>query len=181
MKIRLQRFNIYLLGTLTVAAALLCGCRSTGDSKPKKLLSTLRLHLEANRDGTKTTKPVPIYRQKPVWLNVQVEPFLSEAFVSSAKVVDAVGGFELRIQFDDFGTPLLEQFTTANRGRKIAIFSQFGDKIKDYRWLAAPVINQRITDGVLAFTPDATREEAEEIALGLNNVSKKVHTWVDRP
>ena len=52
--------------------------------------------------------------------------------------------------------------------------------MKDYRWLAAPVISHRISDGVLVFTPDATREEAEEIALGLNNVSKKVHRWLDR-
>ena len=63
---------------------------------------------------------------------------------------------------------------------EIAIFSQFGEEMKDYRWLAAPVINRRISDGVLVFTPDATREEAEEIALGLNNVAKKVHTWIDR-
>jgi preprotein translocase subunit SecD len=91
-----------------------------------------------------------------------------------------VGGFVLRIQFDQSGTVMLEQCTAANRGRKIAIFSQFGEKIKDYRWLAAPVINRKISDGVLAFTPDATREEAEEIALGLNNVAKKVRTWVDK-
>jgi hypothetical protein len=42
------------------------------------------------------------------------------------------------------------------------------------------VINHRIGDGVLVFTPDATRDECEEIAIGLNNVSKKVHTWLDR-
>ena len=76
------------------------------------------------------------------------------------------------------GTALLEQCTTRNRGRRIAIFSQFGEKMKDYRWLAAPVISRRITDGVLVFTPDATREEAEEIAAGLNNVAKKTHTWI---
>jgi hypothetical protein len=52
--------------------------------------------------------------------------------------------------------------------------------LKDCRWLAAPVISHRIGDGVLVFTPDATREEAEEIALGLNNVAKKTHTWIDK-
>ena len=41
------------------------------------------------------------------------------------------------------------------------------------RWLAAPRINKRIADGVLVFTPDATREEAEQIALGLNNLAQK--------
>jgi hypothetical protein len=35
-------------------------------------------------------------------------------------------------------------------------------------------MNKRITDGVLVFTPDTTREEAENIALGLNNVAKSL-------
>ena len=95
-------------------------------------------------------------------------------------MIDVVGGFALRIQFDLDGTVLLEEYTVENRGRKMAIFSQFGAQIKDYRWLAAPVISHRITDGVLIFTPDATREEADEIAIGLNHVAKKVRTWVDK-
>jgi preprotein translocase subunit SecD len=178
MKIRWNHFKIYLL--VTLAAAAVCGCQTSGESKPEKLLSTLRLHLEANRDGTKANQPVPIYREKPIMVNVERTPFLHEERVSDAKVVDVVGGFALRIQFDHQGTVLLEEYTIGNRGRKIAIFSQFSEQMKDYRWLAAPVISHRITDGVLVFTPDATREEAEEIAIGLNNVSKKVHKWIDR-
>jgi preprotein translocase subunit SecD len=180
MMIRPQRFNTYLLVMLAAAAVAVCGCQSTSAKMPKNLLSTLRLHVEASLDGTKASESVPVYREKPVWVNVEKVPFLTEANVSSASVVDGVGGYVLRIQFDHDGTVLLEECTAANRGRKMAIFSQFGKDIKDYRWLAAPMINHRITDGILVFTPDATREEAEEIALGLNNVAKKVHTWVDR-
>ena len=36
-----------------------------------------------------------------------------------------------------------------------------------------PRIATRITDGVLAFTPDATRAEAERIVRGLNNAAIK--------
>ena len=180
MMIRPQRFNTYLLVTLAAAVVAVCGCRSIGDKKPKNLLSTLRLHLQASFDGTKANESVPVYREKPVWVNVDKMPFLTEGNVASASVIDGLGGYVLNIQFDHDGIVLLEKCTVANRGRKIVIFSQFGKEIKDYRWLAAPMINRRISDGVLVFTPDATREEAEEIALGLNNVSKKVHTWVDR-
>lgn len=180
MMIRPQPFNTYLLVALMTAILAVCGCQSTPNKPSKKLLSTLRLHLEASFDGTKANEPVPIYREKPVWVRVDKMPFLTEGNVMSASVIDVVGGFALRIQFDHDGTVLLEETTATNRGRKIAIFSQFGQQIKDYRWLAAPVINRRISDGVLTFTPDATREEAEEIAVGLNNVSKKVHTWIDR-
>ena len=176
--IRWERFNTYLLVALAVAAV--CGCRSAGERQSRKLLSTLRLHLQASPDGTKTNERVPVYRQKPVWVSVEKTPFLTEEQVSEAAVVNVVGGFALRIRFDHHGAALLERYTTANRGLKIAIFCQFSEELKDFRWLGAPVISRRITDGVLVFTPDATRAEAEEIALGLNNVSKKVHTWVDR-
>jgi hypothetical protein len=171
---RWERFNIYLLVTAAVAAAVACGCQSTTKEKPAKLLSTFRLHLAASRDGTTAGVPVPVYRQNPIIINVEKEPFLTEGNVAEAKVIDVVGGFALQIRFDGAGTSLLEQCTAANRGRKIVVFSQFGEQIKDARWLAAPVITRRINDGVLTFTPDATREEAEEIALGLNNVAKKV-------
>jgi len=69
----------------------------------------------------------------------------------------------------------LESITTANRGKRIAIFTQFGvEKAAKQRWLAAPMIARRLTDGVLIFTPNATREEADEIVLGLNNVASKI-------
>jgi preprotein translocase subunit SecD len=180
MMIRLERFNTYLLVALAAAAVAFCGCQTTAQKKPDKLLSTLRLHLETSRDASTASEPVPVYREKPVWVNVEKMPSLTEGSVSAASVIDAVGGYALRIEFDHRGATFLETCSTANRGRRIAIFCQFGQDLKTFRWLAAPVISHRISDGVLVFTPDATREEAEEIALGLNNVSKKVHTWIDR-
>jgi preprotein translocase subunit SecD len=177
MKFCLQRLNLYLWVVLAVG---LCGCKSTPESQTKKLVATLRLHIEAGRDSSKSSEPVPVYREQPVMINVEKEPFLSEGSVNQATVFNAVGGFALRVQFDHQGSTLLEQYTSLHRGKRIAIFSQFGDKIQDYRWLAAPVISHRISDGVLVFTPDTTREEAEEIAIGLNNVSAKTHTWIDK-
>jgi preprotein translocase subunit SecD len=178
MMIRGKRFNIYLLAALTVVLA--CGCQSSGEKRAKKQLSTLRLHIECGNDQTKGSQSIPVYREKPMWVTAQKQPFLTEANVAGASVVDEVGGYVIRLQFDGDGAILLEEFTTANRGRRIAIFSQFGEKLKDYRWLAAPTINHRITDGVLVFTPDATREEADEITRGLNNVAKKLRSWVEK-
>jgi preprotein translocase subunit SecD len=178
MKICWYRFNIYLV--LALAAAVACGCRTSPESKAKKQLSTLRLHLETGHDVSVTSEVVPIYRQHPYMVSVDKMPFLNESNVAAAKVVDVVGGFALRIQFDHAGTATLEQYTTANRGRKIAVFSQFGEELMSVRWLAAPFISRSITDGVFIFTPDATREEAEQIAVGLNNVVKKTRTWIDK-
>jgi hypothetical protein len=64
---------------------------------------------------------------------------------------------------------LLEQYTTANKGKHLAISAEFGEM----RWLAAPKITQRLGEGRLVFTPDATREEAERIVDGVNRVAKR--------
>ena len=46
-------------------------------------------------------------------------------------------------------------------------------RFPDPRWLAAPVFTKRITDGVLVFTPDCTREEADRIVKGLKLAIKR--------
>ena len=61
---------------------------------------------------------------------------------------------------------LLEQYTTGSKGKHLAISAEFGQM----RWIAAPVITQRIGDGLLVFTPDTSREEAARIVSGLNRV-----------
>ena len=165
------RFNIYLL-ILSVALAA-SACSSTKGEKPEKMLSTLRMHVEVNGVPMDFSVRVPIIRQNPVMLTVDKDPFLTELNVASAKVVDGLGGFALQIEFDHEGSMLLENCTTANPGMRLAVFSLFGKEKDQGRWLAAPRISKRITNGVLVFTPDATREEAERIALGLNNVAKK--------
>jgi hypothetical protein len=167
------RFNLYLLAALVAVVA--CGCRTHKDNK-NKVYATIRIHLEAGPQDTDREVQVPIYRAQPVQLLVQNEPFLTEGQVASAKVVDALGGFDLQVQFDRQGTWLLQQYSANNRGRHFALFSEFGEpgkKGKEGRWLAAPVFSTLNTSGLIQFTPDASREEADQIALGLNNIAKK--------
>jgi len=176
MKIGFRVFNLYFAFALCLVA-LGSACSTTrgksGATKKGKEISTLRLHLEVNADGTERNGPVPVFREQPVMVNVNKEFFLNEGDVVEALVVEAMGGFALSVHFDPHGKLLLDTVTTSNKGRRIAIFSRFGE-VGKARWLAAPLIRQRITDGVLTFTPDATREEAERIALGLNQVAKEL-------
>jgi preprotein translocase subunit SecD len=164
-----HRFNLYLM--LGVALALMPGCQTPDEEKQ---VATLRLHLEAANPSTDRSVTVPVYRARPVSVTIDKQPFLTEANVAEARVVEVLGGFDLQIKFDREGTWLLESCSAANPRKRAAIFSVFGDKLKKQsRWLGAPVIAGRITSGVFTFTPDATREEAEQIALGLNNVARK--------
>ena len=178
MTIRWGQFNIYLVSLSLLA--LLTACQSP----EKQMRTTLRLHLETTRDASGRTQAVPVYRDKPFMVTVEKAPFLAETQVAEASILDdPLGGFSLRIKFERRGSWLLEQYSTANLGRRFAIFSQFTAERKDEppvsRWLAAPVVTKRITDGELVFTPDATRAEVLRIVRGLNNEAK-THTETDK-
>ncbi len=71
------------------------------------------------------------------------------------------------------GGLILEQYSGSNSGRHFVIYGQWGSKAGEGRWLAAPSITQRISDGVLTFTPDCSLEEANKLVAGLNVVAKK--------
>jgi hypothetical protein len=176
----LVRLNLYLVLVATVG--LFCGCASP-ERKRTKALSTIRLHQEMRADASGRTIPVQVLRAQPFSLTVEKQPFLDDGSVKEAKVVDALGGFAIEIKFDKKGGWLLENYTSALRGKHLAIFAQWGIApeygLNEGRWLAAPLVTDRITSGVLLFTPDATRQEADQIVSGLNNVAKKLKTGRD--
>lgn len=169
MVIRAKRFNIYLLA-LTVMA-LFTACRSA-ESKSKKQVAVLGVHVEVSHDETGLNEPVTVFRSSPMLVNIEKSPFLTEVLVTDAKIVENPGGFAIQIHFDRRGTLLLEQYSAKNPGKRFVIKAEFGEKLAKSRWLAAPLVSRRITDGILTFTPDANREEAEQIVLGLNNLAK---------
>ena len=170
MLIRVLRYNSYLL----LAMMLVCATGCLGPkSKQKRQVALLRVHLEVFGDATGANEPVSIGRASPMTVVINKEPFLTEAEVMGANVVEDAGGFTLQIQLDRRGTQLLEMYSASNHGKHLAIFCQFGEKLSKARWLTAPVISRRISNGLLMFTPDADREEAAEIALGLNNLARK--------
>src|ERR1051325_1057146 len=167
MKFAPRCINIYLLmGALVLVSA----CKSPEERKHSRELSTIRIHLEVNADNTGRNTPVPIFRERPVFVNLDRAPFLDETYVERAWVEDSLGSHVIRIQFNPTGRALLEGVTGSNKGRRLAVGCQFPEP----RWLGAPVITQHIADGVLTFTPDATREEAERIVRGLNNAAAKL-------
>ncbi len=108
---------------------------------------------------------VPVFRQNPVHVAVAPTPFLDLSSVEEASVVESLGGFMIQIRFDAHGAFVLDSLTSAYKGRRIAVFAKFPEP----RWLAAPLIERRNAGGIMAFTPDADRAEAERFVRGLNN------------
>jgi preprotein translocase subunit SecD len=177
MIIRAVRFNLYFWGL--VLALTGAGCISSKD-REDKFPATLRIHLETNPLPLDQSERILVLRSAPMAVTVEKNPFLNESQISEAAVVETTEGFKLLVQFNRQGTWLLEQYTSANSHRRIAIRSQFRISTNVFdRWIAAPLVQYRITDGMLSFTPDADRTEAEAIARGLNNVAKKVQPKKD--
>ena len=174
MMIRFGWFNLYFAAAVALAAGF--GCQSPGQQKEMGLL---RVHLEVGREvDTNRCTVVQIPRTAPVELQIDRTAFLTEVDLKDVKVTEDPGGFSIWVQFNRKGSWLLEQYTSGNRGKHLAIYAQFikpgEQKHTAGRWLAAPRINQRLADGILVFAPDATRDEADELVLGLHNVIESV-------
>ena len=169
MKVLARRFNIYL--ALAFLLGLACGCQTF----KKTPIASLRVHIEVSPDPGGTSQNISVLRSDPVLVTIKREPILTEANIVTAEVIDARGGFAVEIKFDENGTWLLEQYSAANPGRHFAVFAQWSETPVTARWLAAPIITHRIAGGVLAFTPDCSREEADQLVLRLNNFVKSAH------
>jgi preprotein translocase subunit SecD len=170
-------FNSILAIVLTVALVL-TGCKTP--TPEEKMQSLVRIHLEVNRDSREmgVSKTITIFRSQPTTMHVMNMPFLAETELEKAEVINTLGGFALSLKFTPTGGRVIEQISATNPGKRFAIYIQFGEKLTDTntmqgRWLAAPKVNGRISDGMMIFTPDCSREEADKIVLGLNNVVVK--------
>lgn len=170
MKTRLRRFNTYLL--LPLCLALATGCASSdGDGKNGKTQPVkLRLHLESKQDVPEHLITATLGRSNPFSLSVEKSPFLQEDKVEQATLLESMGLYSISVLFDQQGLRLLDQYSTANKGRRIAIWAEFGEA----RWVGASTITRRIDSATFTFTPDTTREEAQKIVDGLNLVAAQI-------
>lgn len=181
---RAGAFNTFFPGLL--AACLWAGCASTPEAKQEraenKEVAALRLHLET-KDDTTSAKSVSVVRSSPIELSIEKEAFMDERDITSARLVDTVGGFAIIIHGTTHARIVLEMNSVARLGRRMAIASTWtpGPDATETRWLAAPVFRQPLREGVFSFTPDCTREEAEHIVRGLNNVAIKLENQPKPP
>lgn len=156
---------------MLVAAAIAAGCTTSEERILKKQLSTLRIHVESDAGTADRSSAISVHRASPILLNIDREVVLDERDVANALVVDQADGlFAVEINFNPHGTRVLERISVVNKGRRMALFSEFGEA----RWLAAPMITARNTGGRIVFTPDATREEAQRFVRGLNNMVRRI-------
>lgn len=178
MKVYLPRFNLFLMLALL---APLCGCTYLSHTLWHKQEQTaaLRIHIELapeSAGSVMVSQTVSLLRADPVNVTIDKDPIVTEANLVAARVIDTPESPAIEVRFDENGTWILEQYSAGNPGRHFVIYGQWGKNLKDGRWLAAPLITKRINNGILSFTPDMTREEANQFVLGLNNLAKQFAT-----
>lgn len=171
MKVYALRFNLFFALALAV---VLCGC-STWFHKPRPT-AALRVHIELSpaniANHVDAAQTISLLRADPVQVTIDKDPILTEANVVAARLIDTPESPAIEVRFDENGTWILEQYSASNPGGHFVIFGQWGKNIQDGRWLAAPIITKRISNGILSFTPDMSRAEAGQLVLGLSNVAK---------
>ena len=167
---KIWRWNINGIFCALAVACLLCACKTTEEKKEAKQQTLIKIHLEKARDDKPDQADVPVYRAHPMTIHIDTKEILHNMDILGASVVDVQGGFGIRIAFDAHGKRVLENLTALNAGNHLVIYAAW----PEVRWLAAPMITRRMGNGELIFTPDATREEADQIVLGINNIAKKI-------
>ncbi|MFM2082495.1 MAG: hypothetical protein RL380_1186 [Verrucomicrobiota bacterium] len=166
MKTRAFHFNIILLAVCLAGGV--AGCATMGGRD--KEMSSVELYQEVNLDGTTFSQAVAVGRVAPVAVNIESSPFADERDVESVALVEELGGFAVRLALNRHGTMVLENLTRSNPNRRVVVFGDFNEK----RWLAAPRLSRPIGNGVLVFTPDASRAEAERFVRGLSNAVVRI-------
>ena len=126
MKFACGAFNIILVALV----ALTTGCLTDGMPKAKDA-STLKLFLETGRQLNERIQDVTVFTDPPIKLNVETEPFIEESDITGAKLIEADGRFAVQVTFSHHGSLVLETTSYAQRGKFIAIFSQFPEP----RWI----------------------------------------------
>lgn len=172
------RFN-RILRSIAVVLLLATGCESTNTSKKadpdKDAVATIRFHIEVD-DRSSGFQTISVVRSSPVQLKVEKEAAIDERDVKSARIIESNGSFLIGIEFNLHGRMVLEMSSVAHLGRRLAIQSIWstGKETPNSRWLAAPQMTMALRDGSVAFTPDASREEARKIVVGLNHIAVKL-------
>jgi hypothetical protein len=178
------RFNLFFL----LIAVALSGCASTPEAKKRREEAKEGTQIRVFREATDFTgraadagsigiSKAKFPRVEPVEITVQKSPILDERDVKNARVIDTdvPDQFVIGVEFTEHGALVLQMNSVAIQGRRLVIAGRWSDgKIAQSRWLSAPVVRRAFDQGVLVFTPDCTRDEADRIVRGLNNVAVKL-------
>ncbi len=145
--------------------------------KKKKPLKYFRVHVESRRDLPERTVLAKLHSDETVQVPVEKLPALNESHLKRAALIEEPGGYLVQFQFDSVGTKLLEAHSAAANGRHFAVAVDIDGET---RWIAILLIRRRLSEGVLSFSPAASREDMDRLVRDLNKeIDRKRKQWLD--
>ena len=176
MRIAPQPFNSFFLAVVLGVGSLGFTPGEAKKKKEEKAAAMVRIFLETTDDGM--APKVDVIRSRPISVAIVKQPFVDERDIVRAILLETPdGGFMIKLEMTSHGKQSLEMSTVSANGRRMVIFSQWtmdGVEKPEERWLAAPLIRSPLHDGVIVFSADCSREEANRIVDGINNVAIKL-------
>lgn len=154
--------------TLLLAIGLFSnGCSSLpGQTKSK---ATVAIYLEGSPVEEGRVIPIEIFRAAPRVLHIYRSPTIGMDSFDTLTLRETVdGGHVLHITLNRSGTLYLENLSISQRGKRLVIGASFGENNPQLRWLSALLISEKISNGNLIFTPDASIAECKQIVDGVN-------------
>jgi len=150
-----MRISVCLLTICPFITALLLGCAGSTE-EPARVEIQFRLADTEPGEGREEMR-IPGLDQT---FHVDSEVALGNADVIAATITQWDGKPAVTLELSDAGSGRLEEFTTANVGRRAAI-------MVDGQLVSAPIINAPIREGRAVIHGEFTLAEAERIATGI--------------
>ncbi len=178
MKCKLQLL-LSLLSTLILAI----GCNYANYSvETKRNKAQFAFFIEGFPRQGEETKLLKFHQAKPKFIHIDPNPVLKgdSGMLTSSKVIDTEDGLHaIQLDFTTLGQSVMEHITTNYRARRLyVVVAQSDVQSKTnkiiMRCIGAKYIQQTVSAPYMVFTPDASREESENI-VNLANKTLKDH------
>ena len=153
------------------------GCNYANYSvETKRDKAQFALFVEGFPQQGEDTKLLKFYQASPRFVHIDPNPVLKgdSGMITASKVIDTQDGlYAIQLDFTTLGQSVMEHITTNFRSRRLyVVVAQSADNSKtnrvEMKCIGAKYIQQTISAPYMIFTPDATREESEDIIKLVN-------------
>ena len=160
---------------------LVVGCNYANYSvETKRNKAQFALFIEGFPQQGEDTKLLKFYQAKPRLVHINPNPVLrgDSGMITSSRVIDTQDGLHaIQLDFTTLGQSIMEHVTTNYRARRLyVVVAQSDDHSKTnrvkMRCIGAKYIQQTVSAPYMVFTPDASREESENIVKLANKTLK---------
>ncbi len=169
MKSHSSRINLNLL---LIAILFGAGCQTSKRVKAEDA-THIFIFMETHSGLGEMARKVDIDGPNGGTMYIGASPVLNDVHIEEASAHDtADGSVAIQLQLNRQGKRILENMSGAYRGKRLAVSASF----PELRWLCCVRMDKLMSDGHLTFFPNASPEECDRIAKGMNLVIAELNS-----